>query len=135
MQLFPRQPACIKTKGPHSVLIGWLAGVDVAHKALYCLLYHLFLQLSHVTSLISEETSGGKLLSVLLQNTPVVFVQLCLSLCGRSSTHGFALPLQLDTRSFMLSCGEIQLLCPGNTFDRDCCFFGAQVGLNPGRAQ
>lgn len=33
-----------------------------------------------------------------------------LILCGRSSTHGFALPLQLDTRSFMLSCGEIQLV-------------------------
>lgn len=58
-----------------------------------------------------------------------------LILCGRSSKHGFALPLELDTRSFMLSCGEIQLLRPGNIFDRDCCFFGAQVGLNPGRAQ
>lgn len=89
--------------------------------------------LSHVTSISQRRPQLANSFRCCSRTDQTFLCSCALILCGCSNTHGFALPLELDTCTFMLSCGEIQLLRPGNIFGRDRCF--SEVGLNPGRVQ
>ncbi len=112
------------------MLIGWLAGVVCAQRALYCLPCHLFLQYKSRNILCLSSPRRPQWASSFWQLLPVSHISQCsvqsrpacfcavvlwysaVSLCcllGRTGVPAFS------------SCGEVQLLCSDNIFDPGYC--------------